>query len=243
MKKIYFFFIISFIAFNSHAQLNAFVNDDIEKTVDPNKLHFYNKARLSFETKQYTEASSPIDSLLIIYPDCIGLRYMKGISGCFKGDKTKTALELLKSTSSSSVQLEHYPYWLAYAYEANDSLKKARLYFEIAAKSILLTTENDKAIVADAKRRIENMKMASKMQHMRNTVEVKDIGSPINTEAEEYVPLLPSDESFMIFTYRGKLSKGGKQNLNKQSLLHTSKREEGMYFEDVFSSVKLNDTT
>ncbi len=243
MKKVCFFLIISLIAFNSHAQINAFVNDDIEKTVDPNKLHFYNKARLSFETKQYTEASSPIDSLLIIYPDCIGLRYMKGISGCFKGDKTKTALELLKSTSSSSVQLEHYPYWLAYAYEANDSLKKARLYFEIAAKSILLTTENDKAIVADAKRRIENMKMASKMQHMRNTVEVKDIGSPINTEAEEYVPLLPSDESFMIYTYRGKLSKGGKQNLNKQSLLHTSKREEGIYFEDVFTSVKINDST
>jgi len=243
MRKIYLSFIISFIALYSHAQLYAFVNDDIEKTVDPNKLHYYNKARLSFETKQYAEASSPIDSLLILYPDCIGLRYMKGITGCFKGNKSETALELLKSISSSSVQLEHYPYWLAYAYEANDSLKKAQLYYEIAAKSILLRTENDKELVADAKRRIENMKMATKMEYMRNTVEVKDIGSFINTEADEYVPLLPSDESFMIFTYRGKLSKGGKQNLNKQSLLHTSKKEEGIYFEDVFTSVKLNDTT
>jgi len=85
--------------------------------------------------------------------------------------------------------------------------------------------------------------MASKMQYMSNTVVVKDIGFPINTEAEEYVPLLPSDESFMIFTYRGKLSKGGKQNLNKQSLIHTSKKEEGIYFEDVFMSTKINDTS
>ncbi len=243
MRKVSFLFFCSFLAFNGLAQLNAFVNDDIEKTVHQNKLHFYNMARLSFETKQYIEAAIPLDSLLQANPDCVGLRYLKGISSCFKEDKTRSALELLKSVSSYSPQLEHYPYWLAYAYEENDSLKKARLYFEIAAKSILLLTENDKAVVTDAKRRIENMKMASRMQYVRNTVQVKAIGSPINTEAEEYVPLLPSDESFMIFTYRGKLSKGGKQNLNKQSLLHTSKKEEGIYFEDVFTSVKLNDTT
>ena len=243
MQKVYFLFIVSLITFKSVGQLNAFVNDDIEKTISPTKLQFYNKARLSFETKQYSEASLPLDSLLKAYPDCIGLRYMKGISGCYKGDKSKTALELLKSISSSSVQLEHYPYWLAYAYELNDSLKNAQFYFEIAAKSILLNTEHDKEVVTDAKRRIENLKMAAKMQYMRNTVEVKDIGLPINTEADEYVPLLPSDESFMIFTYRGKLSKGGKQNLNKQSLLHTSKKEEGIYFEDVFTSVKINDST
>lgn len=233
--------ILFFIAFKCVAQLNAFVYDDIEKRISPSKVPFYNKARLSFESKQYQEANIPLDSLLISYPDCIGLRYLKGISGCFKPDKVKTSLELLKSVSSASTQLEHYPYWLAYAFEANDSLAKAKLYFEIATKSILQINENDKELVADAKRRVDNMIMASKMKYVRNTVTVKNVGAPINTEADEYVPLLPSDESFMIFTYRGKLSKGGKQHLNKHN--STFKKEEGIYFEDVFTSTRINDTT
>ncbi len=241
MRKVLLLVIAFFITSKSVGQLNAYVNDDIDKNIDPAKVPFYNKARLSFESKQYAEANTPLDSLLRAYPDCAGLRYLKGISGSFKPDKIKSSLELLKSVISYSAQLEHYPYWLAYSYEANDSLSKAKLYFEIAAKSILQTTDHDKELVADALRRIENMKMASKMKYMRNTVTVKHIGSPLNTEADEYVPLLPSDESFMIYTYRGKLSKGGKQNLNKKH--STSKKEEGIYFEDVFTSERINDST
>lgn len=241
MRKVLLFLATLFITTKSVAQLNAFVNDDIEKKISPSKVQFYNKARLSFESKQYVEANAPLDSLLKIYPDCIGLSYLKGVSGCFKEDKVRTSLELLKSVASYSVQLEHYPYWLAYAYEKNDSLNMAQLYFEIAARSILPQTENDKELVADSKRRIENMKMASKMKYLRNTVTVKNIGAPINTDADEYVPLLPSDESFMIFTYRGKLSKGGKQSLNKHH--SATKKEEGIYFEDVFTSERINDST
>jgi hypothetical protein len=241
MRKFDFLFICLFFTFMGAAQLNAFVNDDIEKRIAPAKVVFYNKARLSFESKQYAEANIPLDSLLPLYPDCIGLRYLKGISSCFKEDKVKTALELLKSVNTSSAQLEHYPYWLGYAFEENDSLAKAKLYFEIAAKSILLNTDYDKELVADAKRRVENMKMANKMKFLRNTVQVKNVGAPLNSEADEYVPLLPSDESFMIFTYRGKASKGGKQNLNKHG--SATKKEEGIYFEDVFTSTRINDTT
>jgi hypothetical protein len=242
MRKFVLLVFGSFLALKSVAQINAFVSDDIEKKIAPAKVAFFNKARLSFETKQYAEANIPLDSLLTAYPDCIGLRYLKGISGCFKADKVSTALELLKSTISYSAQLEHYPYWLGYAFEENDSLAKAKLYFEIAAKSILENTAYDKELIADAKRRVENMKMANKMKFLRNTVQVKNIGSPVNTEADEYVPLLPSDESFMVFTYRGKLSKGGKQNLNKQH--HgTSKKEEGIYFEDLFTAERINDST
>jgi hypothetical protein len=54
----------------------------------------------------------------------------------------------------------------------------------------------------------------------------------LNTEGAEYSAVLPTSEKFMVFTYRGPKSKGGKQ----KSPGHPD--EKGTYFEDVFISYK-----
>jgi hypothetical protein len=59
--------------------------------------------------------------------------------------------------------------------------------------------------------------------------------------ASEYGPLIPSDESFMIFTYRGPKSKGGKQTVKGDAIFNTADVE--LFYEDIFISKKTNDTS
>jgi len=65
---------------------------------------------------------------------------------------------------------------------------------------------------------------------------LRNLGAPINTEFEEYVPLISLDASSIIFTYRGKRSTGGMRNIYGEA------DPEGQYFEDIFASDKLGDT-
>ena len=59
-----------------------------------------------------------------------------------------------------------------------------------------------------------------------NNTLIENLGSTINTEYPEYAPLIPADESFMVFTSRRK------NNVWKQSDIY------GDYFEDVYMSEK-----
>jgi hypothetical protein len=61
---------------------------------------------------------------------------------------------------------------------------------------------------------------------------ITNIGAPVNTEASEYVPVISSDESVMIYTYVGKKSHGGLQNAFNQPDPY------GIYYEDVFITYK-----
>ncbi len=61
---------------------------------------------------------------------------------------------------------------------------------------------------------------------------IENIGAPVNTKDEEYVPLISLDESILIYTYRGVRSIGGKQYDYSKSA------EEGVYNEDIMISKK-----
>lgn len=230
--------IFIFIFFESHSQFNSFMMNEVDSIVSNKHIPFFNKARLSIETKQYADAIPYLDSLLAYYPSCASANFLAGICYSFKEEVKKQAIPRFTICSLRSAYLPDFDYWLGIAYEVNDSLNQANIHF---SKYIELNSK-ELPFLQDAKRRLDNIKMASKMKHFENVVIVKNIGAPINTEASEYVPLLPSDESFIVFTYRGKLSKGGKQAVSSSFLGTVTKKEESIYFEDVFISYKNNDT-
>jgi len=66
-------------------------------------------------------------------------------------------------------------------------------------------------------------------------VRIENIGPPINTSANEYAPVISSDEAVLIYTYRGPRSKGGL--LNKFGMTD----EKGTYYEDIFITYKVGD--
>ncbi|MFO0356763.1 MAG: hypothetical protein ACK50A_07405 [Sphingobacteriaceae bacterium] len=217
------------------------MTNEIDSAVALKHVPYYNKARLSIETKQYKDAIPYLDSLLIYYPNNASANFLAGICYAFKEDLKKKALYYFNNCSSIKHNLPDYNYWCGLAYEVNDSLKKAKEVYTNYLENN--TTDKEPLYAQDVKRRMENIKMAQSMKRFENMVTIKNIGSPINTEASEYVPLVPSDESFMVYTYRGKLSKGGKQTVSNSILINVTKKEEGIYFEDVFIATKKNDST
>jgi hypothetical protein len=58
-------------------------------------------------------------------------------------------------------------------------------------------------------------------------VQIYNLGEIINTEYDEYTPLIPADESFMIFTSR-----------RKNNTINQLKDAQGEYFEDIYVSRK-----
>jgi len=224
------------------SQVNSFIDNDIENTLQPQHEPFFHKARLSFESDQWSEAIPNLDSLLKYYPTNSSILYLSGIARTQKVSQKKIGLNHLWLSLPAANFLPDWAYWLGYTYELNDSIPQAmkwyRNYIEQCQTGLIAHCIR----LDDAKRQESNLISAHRMKNYLNLVNIKNIGSPINTEADEYVPLVPSDESFMIFTYRGKLSKGGKQDVTKGKVLNTSKKEEKIYFEDVFISTRLNDT-
>jgi hypothetical protein len=225
-----------------HAQVNSYLMDEAERTISKQHLPLFHKARLSLDNDLYLEALPHLDSLLKLYPKNIPATYLEGICVAYDEERKSKSLPLLLSLEKNRPQLDCYAYHLAYAYEKSDSMRLADKFFVEFVKEESAKPKPNRKLLDEAIRRIANLKMLNELKSQVNIVQITNIGSPINSTASEYGPLIPSDESFMVYTYRGPLSKGGKQNFTKTKMEGPSKKEEGIYFEDVFISNHLGDT-
>lgn len=230
------------LSYSGLAQVNSFLIDEAEKTISKEHLPLFHKARLSLDNDLYLEALPNLDSLLKLYPQNLAATYLAGICVAYDEERRSKSLPMLLSVGKNKDQLDGYLYHLAYAYEKADSVIMADKYFAEFVKEEAANPKPDKKLVEEAVHRIANLKMLNELRSKINLVQIKNIGPPVNTAASEYVPLIPSDGSFMIYTYRGPLSKGGKQNLTKTKMEGPSKKEEGIYFEDVFITYHINDS-
>jgi hypothetical protein len=242
MKYLKIIVIALIFSLSGFSQINSFIIDEAEKTIPKDHQPLFNKATLSFENELYLEALPNLDSLLKLYPDNVPVIYLDAICKAYNEEAKIKSIPLFQKIEKHKAQLEYYTYYLAYAYEQIDSTKLADNYFVSFINEESAKPKPNKQLIEQATRRIANIKMLEAIKTKVNVAEIKNIGPPINTDASEYGPLIPSDESFMVYTYRGKLSKGGKQNLKKTKMEGPEKKEEGIYFEDVFISEKLNDT-
>lgn len=244
MKKIAFIWLSIAMQFNyGMAQINSYIVNETEKTISKNHQPLFNKAKLSFENELYLEALPNLDSLLKLYPENVPVIYLTAICKTYNEETKANSIALFLKIDKYKAQLEYYNYNLGYAYERIDSTTLADKYFSLFIAEESGKPQPNKQLIEQAIRHMDNIKMLETIKSKINIAEIKNIGPPINTDASEYGPLIPSDESFMVFTYRGKLSKGGKQNLKKSKMEGPSKKEEGIFFEDVFTSEKINDTT
>lgn len=156
---------------------------------------------------------------------------MVGICYSYFKNKKEDALKKLLAVKSSNPEFNEVNYYLGRAYAVNHRFDDA-----IASYSEYLSDEgaadDQKAMARQNIIYCENAK-----SYMKDTlkVEIVDISFPINTEYSEYVPVITPDESMMIFTYRGNLSKGG-------LLGPTGKPDnDGQYYEDIMVAYKMGE--
>jgi hypothetical protein len=189
------------------------------------------KALLLYDEGNYEIALPIYEQLYKSHPKEIFLKFVYGRCCLYRSDKHAEALTLLSEVYEKNKKAEGINYDLARAYHFNYKFDEANQFADqFLAQKKLLTDEKVKA------EQLKKYIAHAKYFYERPTgAKITNAGPEINTEAEEYVPVISADESILIFTYVGKESTGGRQNAFRQP------DPFGIYYEDVFQSIKVDD--
>ncbi|MBA2613463.1 MAG: PD40 domain-containing protein [Bacteroidetes bacterium] len=190
-------------------------------------------AFLLYEEKNYKMALPYFDNIHHGHPKEEFVKYVYGKTCLYRSDKYGDALQMLQEVYDKNPKVDMIEFDLAramhYNYKFDEALVMVAKYLENKR-----TRPEDKVAAELLKKYIQNAKY-----YASNTTQAKitNIGGPINTRDEEYVPTISADESMMVFTYTGVKSKGGKIN----EVLMIPDSVHGIYLEDVYMSIKAND--
>jgi len=182
-----------------------------------------------FDEGNYVIALPIYEALLQNHPKELYLKYVSGLCGLYRSDKHDDALRLLTEVYEKNKKTNEIELDLAKANHLNYKFDEALAFLELYKKKV-------KKIEAKKQEQIDLLvhycDNGKKLVANPLPAKLTNIGSPINTEASEYVPVISSDESVIIYTYRGKKSVGGLQNVYNQPDPY------GFYYEDVYISYR-----
>ena len=189
-------------------------------------------AQAMFEDQNFVLALPIYDNLQQQHPYELYLKYVTGICGLYRSDKYEQSMNFLKEVYEKRSSAENIEYYLAKAYHYNYKFEDALSLLDQYLKRKNISTPQKR----NALQLAEYCDNARTLVASPVKATIDNMGVEINSVNAEYVPLVSSDESVIIFTYRGMASTGGLQNdlLQSDSL--------GMYYEDVFISHKENET-
>lgn len=199
-----------------------------------------NEAAKAFDNKDFKKAYELYDKLYTENPKNIEYQFRLGYSALFYPEKKARAIEIfedIKKTDNSA----DIDYYLAKAYHGNyrfDDAIAAYNVFIKAKEGAEKPTDEDKLFLDDARVGIKNCYSGKELIGKKIFADIQNVGSPLNTSEHEYVPVISTDESVLIYTYVGKNTTGGKLNDDLKS-----DDIEGYYHEDVYISRKVNDST
>lgn len=159
-------------------------------------------------------------------------RLMEGICYTYFRNKKDLALSILLEVKEKNPTFNEVHFYLARAYAVNRDFQKAIETYQTYMSDVNLSDEQK----AKARQNIIYCQNAEKFTNDSLVVDIVNIGSPINTEHSEYVPVITSDETMLIYTYRGDRSKGG--------LMDKSGKPDprGEYYEDIMVSYKIGNS-
>ena len=226
LKKVLLFLLIFIWGF-SKAQINNTLKIELQKSLNDNEKKLLIDADRHYKSQEYIYSLNLYDSLLKAHPDNLYLKYLLGCCQCYDAFYFAKAEENIKAAEPIRNKLPDYDYYLGRVYENNDKYGDAIKQFEI-----YLTNDLPDTIKGIVNRQIDICKNSADQIAKGTIATITNIVSPVNTAASEYAPVLPINESFMVYAYRGLKSKGGKQTFPGKP------NEKGEYFEDVFISQK-----
>lgn len=156
-------------------------------------------------------------------------KLMEGICYTYFKNKKQLALEKLLEVKNQNSSFNEVNFYLAKAYAVNRRFDEAIETYEEYMSSAEVSDDQK----AEARHNIIYCQNAKKFTQDSVGVDIIPIGAPINTEFSEYVPVITSDETVLIYTYRGNRSKGGLMD-------KTGKPDsQGEYYEDIMVSYKV----
>jgi len=227
LKKVFLFLLFLFSCGFTKAQINNTLKIELQKSLSESEKKLLLDADRHYRGQEFMYSISLYDSLAKAHPDNLYLKYLLGSCECYDAFYFAQAEENIKAAEPIRSKLPDYDFYLGKVYENNDKYDDAIKQFEL-----YLTNNLPDTIKGIVNRQIEICKNSADQIAKGTIATITNIGAPLNTAASEYAPVLPGNESFMVFAYRGVKSKGGKQTFpGKPS-------DKGDYFEDVFISQK-----
>ncbi len=225
MKKVIAFAIISLIAFNLPAQ-EGFKKQFIE-------------ANTLMEENFYDQALKIWLNLVKTNPDNFNINYKVGLCYLHSSNHKKDALPyLIKASQGTTTNYDPFSssekqapletiYYLARAYHINYDLDKAMMNYMSFRDKITKKHYLYKEVDHD----IEMCKNAKLALKNPVNIEVKNMGKEINSIYPEYSPVINVGEDIIYFTSR---------RLRPDSSNLYIKDDDGMFFEDIYSSENIN---
>lgn len=197
------------------------------------------EAAYFFENKEYRKAYDAYDKLYAQNPKNLDYKFRLGYSSLFAPEKKARAIEIFEDLKRVDKSPD-VDYYLAKAYHINYRFDDAIASYNqfISEKANVKLTDEDKAFIEDAKLGLANCYNGKELIAKKVIADIKNIGAPLNTNEQEYVPVISTDESILIYTYVGKNTTGGKLNDDLKP-----DNDEGYYHEDVYISKRENDST
>jgi hypothetical protein len=213
MKKILWVFALLCFGTRIYAQTIEELNDDAEYYMTTSD---YERA---YETYEKLEKKDPKNAYY---------KYQKGKCAFHLPNRKLESIELFQKAYEMEPKEKSILLYLGKAYHLNYKFDEA-----IKAFKEFLASNPEEAQRVEAEKLIENAEYGSKVVQTMLEADIRNLGAPVNTPAEEYVPVLSADESILIFTYRGPKSMGG---LMDEKFRPSPKH--GIYYEDIFISKK-----
>ncbi len=192
-----------------------------------------------FDEKNYKKSYELYDKLYAKAPKNLEFKFRLGYSSLYYPEKKARAIEIFEDIKrvDKSPDIDYY---LAKAYHINYKFDRAIEFYKsfLATKEAQKLNEDDKEFINDAKLGIKNCESGKELVSKKIFADIKNLGSPPNTDEDEYVPVISADESILIYTYVGKNTTGGKVNDNLKA-----DNLEGYYHEDIYIAKKISDST
>jgi len=215
------------ISFTAHSQSKSFFST--RKGFTNAETDSLERADYLFDEGDYQIALPYYTQLNKSHPKDLSLLYKMGVCYLYKNDEHEKSIECFTKILEKNRKASDINYYLGRAYMLNYKFDEA-----IDCFNKYLGQKISKDRRAETEHYVENCNNGKKLMANPVDVKIENIGPPVNTEASEYVPVISSDESVLIFTYRGPKSTGGRQNIYNQPDPY------GIFFEDVFSSNRVD---
>ncbi len=212
LKQILLLFLISLCIQKSFAQADA----DAVKLAD--EMYGYGDKKDALDV--YLQAVS-------LNPKNARANFMAG--RCYEetNEKDKSVKYLEKAYQLDPKISPDIHYLIGRGYHFGAQFDKAIQNFNLYKKDLSTSTASNKGdLIKKADKHIAECESGKIFYAKKATKELVNLGSVVNTEYEEYAPVISSDESIMIFTSRRQGTTGNKKDRDNE------------FFEDIYVSKK-----
>jgi hypothetical protein len=190
-------------------------------------------AELHMDDEDWDKAYEIYDKLTKLDPKTPYFKFQKGRCALKLPEKKEETIQLFEEVRKESPDDDIVLYYLGRAYHSNYRFDEAVKYFD----QFLATNPPAGYIKDEAIHYKDNSIFGKNLTKTMVEADIRNLGPPVNTNGNEYVPVISTDESVLIYTYKGPKSTGGLQNEKLKP------DPDGIYYEDIMIARRKGDST